>query len=1128
MIGMQGGRGWNLMRISRIEIFGFKSFMDRFVLNFDKNLIGVVGPNGCGKSNIVDALCWVLGETHARHLRGNVLDDIIFNGTQLKRPLGMAEVSITIRPDEGWSPALTQTEIGVLADQELSALQQSLDVLTSQTGDIKQEGKSEASKQQDALPQNGAESQSNTRNLASLGFFPTLLDASEIQLTRRLYRSGESEYFINRVPCRLRDMLDLYRAIGLGARGLSIVQQGQIGEIIGKKPITRRELLEEAAGISGIRTRIEAAQRKLEKTETNMSRLRDLIGEVEKNVSVLKRQARRAERRGQLKADLKRADLDLFQTKASRTVLRCRDAMLGSAESSEHLEKEKNKFSLLSAEQEQVRSFLETAEVALEDARRKRNNLIQEISQEGERENSIRLELVRVQGELLSAKNELTHLCGRRVTIGDEIASRDQARQGAGENLSSWQRRRREIDVVLDSLLSLTEREDVVLQEMRRYEILLSEKEREIRELTKKMTLQGEDLVSGLEDGEVSEQTLFSLITVPDGLERAVSAVLGEAGSCVVSARLEEHAAEHVRLGQQSAIRGVLSPNSRLNSWPVSYDTGSASVPSLCDMIQTNESYKNILQAIIGDVYLCDSLSQGLLLQQHASQLQEQAGRHERESFPIFVTRQGEVVTHWGWYVSEGEGLRAFFRETLRERTQEVANLRIDLDRKKSSLRELRSETESVFETPEGKPFEQILREVSHRTMEHGSSASFNRICRESLQRELSRVSTEMAKVESLLRFEGERVGSLQSELKHHEDRARQIELSIDQLQKKEDQLTAEGKAIISSGAGDTRDHLKRELLVYDAEVHQFEAKKDSLKLQLATMIEEVEVARGRLEKISQEQRDCSLQIERCELELGLILEDVRKSYEEAELPTEDQAYLMSQEIHGDFEAQVSRLEDECRRIRGQLEREGEVDEQSIELYKHESARLEEMKLQHEDLEKAFQILDTTIKRLKGLSRVRFLETFASVNEKFSELVPRLFGGGAGRLELIDPSDPLTSGVEIIVRPPGKKIRDMDMLSGGEKALSAAAILVAMFLHRPSPICVLDEVDAPLDDANLERFLSLIREISKTTQFLVITHNKQSMAAVDKLVGITMQEQGVSTGLQVSLETAEEQFAVNA
>jgi len=221
-------------------------------------------------------------------------------------------------------------------------------------------------------------------------------------------------------------------------------------------------------------------------------------------------------------------------------------------------------------------------------------------------------------------------------------------------------------------------------------------------------------------------------------------------------------------------------------------------------------------------------------------------------------------------------------------------------------------------------------------------------------------------------------------------------------------------------------------------------------------------------------------------------------------------------------EQRIQELQLESDNVRRKIEREGDVDPESIELCEKEELRLAEMIKQSHDLTRATHTLERTIATLKEVSRQRFVETFKFVNEKFAELIPRLFGGGSGHLELLNPDDPLNSGVEVTVRPPGKKLRSLELLSGGEKALSAAALLVSMFLYKTSPLCVLDEVDAPLDDANLERFLDLIKDISRSTQFLLITHNKQSMAAMNRLLGITMQERGVSTALSVSLTEAEE------
>ena len=270
---------------------------------------------------------------------------------------------------------------------------------------------------------------------------------------------------------------------------------------------------------------------------------------------------------------------------------------------------------------------------------------------------------------------------------------------------------------------------------------------------------------------------------------------------------------------------------------------------------------------------------------------------------------------------------------------------------------------------------------------------------------------------------------------------------------------------------------------------------------------------RREIDRLVQQENGLRLSVEKYRIETAMIEEEVTRLYgADTVLP----AITVGE--GNSIDNIIRETEQDATRLRSQIEREGEVDPQSIEMAETEQKRFDELSLQLKDLEQATDILGSTIKRLKEISRERFIATFDGVSTKYEELVPRLFGGGSGQMTLVNPEDPLSSGVEISVRPPGKKLRSLDLMSGGEKALCATAILMAMFLNHPSPICVLDEVDAPLDDANLERFLDLIREISTDTQFLVITHNKLSMQAVGRLIGITMQESGVSTALTVSLD----------
>jgi len=394
------------MRVSRLEIFGFKSFRDRFVLNFDRDLIGIVGPNGCGKSNLVDALRWVLGETQAKKLRGTLQEDLIFNGSDTKRPLGMAEVSITLTPDPGWTPAL-----GFIHESDSN--QGGSDIHEKQNGDLSDQRGDES--QIDGSDQ--ASEQDLSGLPALLVAVPNLFEASQIQFTRRLYRSGETEYFINSVPCRLKDISDLCRLVGLGPRGLNIVQQGAVGDIIAKKPVERRELLEQAAGIAGLRVRLEAAERQLERTNENLDRLRDLDSEIGKQVRILKSQAAKASARAQLRSSLTLLERELFEGKVVQIILRSQDARSGVGKLSEQIVQVEEE--LASTRDKQRNLIREEAafEQTVDQIRSERRDLYRSLDQLKEQEHELKLHVAKAESRVKSTRANIDRIGNEAKTI---------------------------------------------------------------------------------------------------------------------------------------------------------------------------------------------------------------------------------------------------------------------------------------------------------------------------------------------------------------------------------------------------------------------------------------------------------------------------------------------------------------------------------------------------------------------------------------------------------------------------------------------------------------------------------------------------------------------------------------
>ncbi len=1136
------------MRLTRLEIFGFKSFVDRFALQFDRSIIGVVGPNGCGKSNIVDSLRWVLGETHARQLRGNVLEDLIFNGTQTRRPLGMAEVSITIRPSEGFTPqTLANAQLNRSADEGQESF--------------------------------GEEELQSVFEPSTLNEIPGLFDAAEIQLTRRMYRSGESEYFINRIPCRLRDMLELYRLIGLGARGLSIVEQGQISEIISKKPLERRELLEEAAGISGFRARLEVAQRKLAKTADNLSRLHDIRTEVEKQVRALSRQAKRARERGELKDRLRMLDFEAFAYRSAYITKRKRvDEERLESLRQERARKESELEKLIAAEDEK-RAEIETLDTTLSDTRVEKDALVVRVNEHVAQENLIKLELSRLEGKIRLSQATFERAGAREGEIREEISrigaeleelassetefadARARAEQAlsrfiaeqaeksdaevGGDPVGEIHQLSRAVETLPALSAEIAETEKTLREERRSLhekKRLVTERELKVASLraeVKSLEAQLQTLArhvtesTGEAEPNAEARVLLAGIAVPQNLQRAVSAVLGEKSrfalidDCVVLGEQYEKK-HHANSSAKRAQVGVVDPSLqavRLDSLTEEDLRRAPSAKPLLDLVGVSGEAYNAAVQFLGNVLLVDSLTEGLRL------IFARTGEKR-----IAVTRGGEIVTSWGWYTTSGDGAELSFRRLIDERRESlaeatrvhdeaVAQFRREeeaLEKLEERLRQLQDERETLFQAQ--RRLSGLLREAQQiERVQRDAALKDER----KLSEVLRNISTELASVQKSISHQRRRISELEQEVVRVEaDRVRiseeqkQFEAEYRAQKEQLEELFSNFRGVGSTGLSPL-DELQSAIRVLEEKERKIGQERSALRTALGEVAENTAQARRAFERMSTEDNDTALRIERSSLERDMLLEEMQRFYgAEVTFPSPEESEQLEDLPVDELEQGLKEKQSVANSLRQRLEREGEVDPQSIELYETEKQRLEDIEAQWADLTSATAILERTIRQLKEISRTRFLETFQSVSAKFSELVPRLFGGGSGVLELIEPDDPLQSGVELSVRPPGKKLRSIELMSGGEKALTATALLMAMFLHRPSPICVLDEVDAPLDDANLERFLSLIKDISSQTQFLIITHNKQTMAAADRLVGITMQERGVSKALTVSLDEA--------
>jgi len=1158
------------MRVVRIEIFGFKSFMDRLILPIEGGVTGVVGPNGCGKSNIVDALRWVLGETNAKNLRGGLLEDVIFNGTDALRPLGLAEVTLTLKasgdtffqdlvsPDlEAELYAAGGGETQDSAQQEdLKSLGQQVQASQSQEedeteltepdpvsespeqlrkqftvvkGNLNTSVESESDQSGDAREAScdldaAVEREGQTEvtqapstdgamiSLASR--FSWLRASSEVQVTRRLYRSGESEFFINRVPCRLKDLKEFFRAVGISARAYTIVAQGEVSRIVTAKPEERRLILEEAAGVLGFRDKIAAADRRLKDTELNISRIEDITKEVGRQVQSLKRQAQKAQNRKQLKDRVRELESLLFADEL-RNLKANREKFIAQKEEFQNLES--NVLAELQnarAQEENARAELMQYDIEGDNIRSRIDAVKEEINnrarQRGERTSRIN----ELRAFSLSKETESTRLKERESTLEqrrsenagqlEELTAREVSLAAELHSLS--QDDETQLRTAADKLSALRE-------ELREHE----QRAREVRERLARAQGQLEfaekQLVSaspverlkessGIQSEEILGKFAAEASLLVDGLQvpgeyaAALQSVLGDRAGFLVSKQpfaLARHFTEQVlskEMEESIGIGVLFSEEISSQSSPADSELPTVPFTPLRNLIGAIPTCEAALGRVLDQVYLCDRLEQAL---DFFESLDDQQ-RLTSHSKIVLVTRDGELISSTSFYSFRHEGGLV----QLKSKTAEFKQLCAGLEQDNQKLRAERNQIQEVLSEAE----------EAHRLALAESQQ------RQKRARELS---NELGSIRGRLQAERRLVAQIEGDIERVKRQQEENRAQIEGYRVESDKIMLELEQL----AQDEDQDLHHQLRAMNEEYLKIDDERRSGRETLSKLAREVEVVRGRLDSQRSALSDLELHLQKVDLAKENLIGRIQSEYGED--------YLSQMESLDDTSEIADEEKDQAReelgRLKQRIQREGEVDPSSIEQYEEERVRLENLETQRDDLTQAASTLRKTIARLQQTSVERFLATFEQVQQNFAQLVPRMFGGGKGALELEDPSRPLETGVSIIARPPGKKLKSIDLLSGGEKALCATAMIFSMFLVRPSPLCVLDEVDAPLDDANLVRFLSVIKEMSSKTQFILITHNKASMAASDKLVGVTMEQPGASKVITVSLQEAYGQVA---
>jgi len=1190
------------MHLKRLDVFGFKSFAHKLSLEFGPGITCVVGPNGCGKTNVADGIRWVLGEQSASELRGSSMSDVIFNGTKKRRRLGMAEVTLAIDNSSGYLPT----------------------------------------------------------------------DYSEVLIGRRVFRSGESEYSINKTPCRLRDIKDLFLDTGIGTRTYSLIERKMVDSVLSDSTGHRRFMFEEASGIMKYKVRKRSALSKLQATETDMQRVTDIISEVEKQVRSLKRQLAQARRHRRytdelrdLEIALARRDFSVWErerSEAASAAASIRNALSQSAGSVQASEQSAASLRVSLADKEEALSSLEIEASELESkARALADGLL--VARERRSSSAKRVEELAGELEELSRQLEDSDTRARRLDedalgVGERSETREATLAERAKKASEIEREYRRLRELVagrkqtrieglessaglkGELESYRARLDDLIAEHLEIERNLSETRGHLadRERTALQTLEDEkrlresaahahaevrktseelersrdelanareartryeseleaarhkrDLLTEIRDGyggfqegvkallsdrshgvEGLRGTVADLLDVDPAMAKAVEAALGATAQCIVTTDVGEARRAMQHLDAQGLGRASFLPLDRLASFKTTSVApgvlaSDGALGSAADFVRVAGELEQLRHFALEGVVVVRDMNAAMSL----------ALRPDAEGL-AFATVSGELVTHAGVLTGGrargGEEAGLLRRaERLATAERQVTELTKALEsarlREGEAARTLTERTDAAHSAEEAaERADEELWEVKRRLTElelartNLSEQASQLAARrdglgervETARSDINRLATQL---DSLSRGEDE----LGEQLEELERRFHDIERERARAAEEEKQAEIEAasaraaltalkneQAGLEEAVRAARGSIERKMaerkehqttvkqlgsrIEEDARaLEQLNAQKSTVERDRDVMRNEARELRRRIDEIESTVRDVRTSRERSQQELHEheIRETELRGRAESLRDRILEEYTTDVRDLGDFETpegeppfDAASAREEVERLRARLRSMGPVNLLALDEYDEESKRLEFLRGQYEDLERSQVSLREAIERINKTAREMFIETFAEIRSNFIATFQRLFEGGEADLKLLEPDDPLESPIEIVASPRGKRLGRLSLLSGGERALTAISLLFAIYLVKPSPFCILDEVDAPLDDANVERFVRLLRDFSDRTQFIIITHNKRTMQAADRLYGITMEESGVSKVVSVRLDAA--------
>jgi chromosome segregation protein len=1282
-----------MLKLKKIHILGFKSFCDRTELAVPGTGIAVVvGPNGCGKSNILDGVSWVLGEQSAKSLRGTHMQDVIFAGTRDRKSLGMAEVTLTLVDPEAFEgPIPVEPEVSVDHDgpadwdenemrrqraaeaEEIIAAEQPGQVLDAEDGDMNGPSQN-APDQMLADQQAGAAGPQAVVLKIRRRKFQRTPQKGEIVITRRLFRTGESEYLLNGKLCRLRDIQDIFMGTGLGPESYAIIGQERIGQLLSSKPHDRRAIIEEAAGITRFKNKKRLAELRLESAKQNLARVDDIFEEVTRQMNSLKRQAAKAERfaavrdelRGRLRVVLasRMALMDAEQARLDQEIAALTERINGSAaeigelEASQHTLTERGYE--LDREGNEAQNRANQAAVELERATAKERSNSERIGELEGRIAAAGVELEQTQSQLSGIGEERTQqhaflesAAAEAKAFRHKVEERQQEARTAAEEVFTAER---QLESSRRNAMHLLTQAGNARNHTAQSEESLAALEREAERLETEM---GQARNEQENIGVTTEEARALFEAATEKLKR-LEAEIATLREALQAKRAEENAqrtrANELR-SEQAAVSGrhnSLEALIRNHSYstdtvrrllkPGAMGEGATPVGTLADFLEVSGEYEGVVDEFLREelnyvvveswgaaeqgvrvlksgvdgraTFLIhpptehgdpayendDSISgTGMIPLKDSIRVLNGFGRSLESILPklrhgYLVSDSGEAMrmasqhAHGYFLTPEGEcfhnatvtggkpaseGPLALKRE-LRETTARLAKLESSLAQAESDAAALthaiedltaqlesrsaerrQAETETANQGAALKQMESEVQRIERRLQEWAAQAARNKDTREAKRtsidqkrEEAARLETEHAQAEAALdelqaqlavlrqKREGiqQEAAQLTAELAGLEERRRGAESAFQRIDRLFADLERRVLAIEQQRGAAENEREQRigesaNLATRQKELTEARTEALALSQTLAGQAQAVRQQLAVMETQLKNGRVALDQLRENRASLSSEVAKLRSDLEHLEASCINEVNVEARELRAD--QIMERLADEmlvaeeeaCKTLRDRIEQMGPVNMMALEEYKETAERHNFLETQRTDLIDSIENTQETIKEIDQISRTKFDEAFAKINENFAQVFSRLFQGGQAFLRLTDVENQAESGLEIVASPPGKKLQNVLLLSGGEKALTALALLVGIFQYQPSPFCVLDEVDAPLDETNVGRLADLLHSLSKDTQFLLVTHSKRMMQAADMIYGVTMQEPGVSKIVSVHLGQHERQRA---